>query len=280
MVKYELESKEEFLEFAIDRLNDEDNISLIVLEDNIEIILDCREFECKSLIKEINAEYCIYVITKNTVRSGIYLEITPVTFDEDCIMENYIENDLVAVQDGLLDDEELLDIDAEELIILDYEYDNEETCNCECCQGCCDNNEEENEPVTNEIFECEDVITAKLEFIEDTLENYGEISLITNYETAKEIAMEYGIHDYLDYFAIDLQSDVEGYLVEITEDELFVIEPIERIDGYFTIETDRLYIDFDVEEYLDEDFYENYLNVEECLGIKIQEVELEFSKLK
>jgi len=166
MIKFELESEEAMLIYMLDRFNTEEDLSLIVSEDNIETILENREFECKSLIKEINSDNYTYVITKNTVKNGIYLEVEPVTFDEDCMMENYIENDLVVVQDGLLDEDDLLDIEAEEIIILDYEYDNEEACNCECCQGCCENNEVESK-YSNEAL-LSDVDKSLRKFIDDS----------------------------------------------------------------------------------------------------------------
>jgi len=336
MIKFELESEKVMVEFIQDRFNIEENISLVVSKLIMRELLDSRTFECKSLIKEINDEDYIYLISKDTTSEGIFLCIEPITFDSgEGYMDMDVEASFIIIQEGLLDDD---DIDCcvsftEECIIVDYKDDceeelesDEESClhDCRFCNECDDDEEESDEDTNLELVQAvfnkfgtsfnvvgtalsslkmrldnkqaseeldalleklviretggveiesedfEDVITAKLEFIEDILENYGEISLITDFETAKAIVAEYSIFDFEDDFSITLHSDLEGYLVEITEAEIFVIEPIIREGGYFTIETECLYIDDDIDEYLDIEFFE-HLNVEEIRGVLTEE---------
>jgi len=335
MIKFELESESVMVDFMKDRFLLEDSLSLVVSKLIARELLDSRTFECKSLIKEINDEDYIYLISKDTTANGdIYLCIEPITFSEDCGMDMEIEGSFIIVQEGLLDEQELDEIYfSEELIVVDFKDDceeelesDEETClhDCRFCNECDDDEEILDEDTNLELVQAvfnkfgtsfnvvgtalsslkmrldnkqaseeldalleklviretggveiesedfEDVITAKLEFIEDILENYGEISLITDFETAKAIVAEYSIFDFEDDFSITLHSDLEGYLVEITEAEIFVIEPIIREGGYFTIETECLYIDDDIDEYLDIEFFE-HLNVEEIRGVLTEE---------
>jgi len=148
MIKFELESEEAFINFIVDRFNKERNISIITSLDFLNAILDERCFECKSLEKEVSSEDYIYVINKNTDRhDSVYLDIFPLEFDCEGVLETEIENELVILEEGLLETEDIEYIEAEEIIIVDYEDD------CECCQGCCDNEKEETPNRNSKVYQ-------------------------------------------------------------------------------------------------------------------------------
>lgn len=100
-------------------------------------------------------------------------------------------------------------------------------------------------------------------YIEEFEEN-DNISIITDCETAKEIYDIYGEDYYEDYVSVNLQSDVDGYLVEIALGELFVIEPITRNGRYFTIEANKIMI----EEQLLNNELERFLDCEDIVIVK------------
>ena len=289
-VKYNDEKS--MISYMNSEFNSEPNIFLVVFEEELDSIIDNIEFKTTSFIKELEADCVIYLVTKITDdKNNIHVEIETIVFDENDELVNWIENDVVIIQDYTLDEQDIEDnVLAEEITIVDYEDDcediNSEECQCETCQepremakqetnlenclhdcrfcNCCDE---------EELIESEDVITAKLEFIQEILEDFGEIELVTDYETTKAIIGEYSIFDYEDGFSIEIHEDVEGYLVFITEEKLFIIEPIERDGEYFHIDSECLYIDDDIEDYLEDEFYERYLHVDELLGIRIKELE-------
>ena len=60
------------------------------------------------------------------------------------------------------------------------------------------------------------------------------------------------------------------YVISILEDRLFTCEPLERDGEYFYIDADNLYIDSEIEKYLDEDFYE-YVTCDEILVFGVEE---------
>lgn len=151
-----------------------------------------------------------------------------------------------------------------------FNEENEYIHNCTKCNGW---NDEQCICFDEENDESE-LISAKLEFVEEILENFGTISFVTDYETALDINLEYGIHEY-EYVGIDLQSDVQLYLVDITPDELFVIEPLKRNKGYYHIECDELIIDGDIEEEIEDKFFD-YVTAEEISVVSfIDENELD-----
>ena len=100
-------------------------------------------------------------------------------------------------------------------------------------------------------------------YIDEYVEN-SKISIITDYETAKEIYDNFGEDYYEDYASVNLQSDVDGYLIDITLGELFVIEPITRNGRYFTIEADKLIIE---EQFLNSEL-ERFLDCEDIVIVK------------
>lgn len=112
----------------------------------------------------------------------------------------------------------------------------------------------------------ENLMDMKLEYIQDVLDEDGEINLVTNYKTAKEIVSEFGVYEYEDYVGVDLQSDVELYLVTIIEDESFIVETLKRDNKYYLIDCNKLIIDDEIAEKLDDDF-NKYLNVEQVVGV-------------
>lgn len=118
-----------------------------------------------------------------------------------------------------------------------------------------------------------DLMDAKMQTIADILEDYGEINLVTDNFTSEMIFRTFGFNEYLRCKSINLQSDSEGYLVTIIEDEAFIIEPIMRSGEYSIIECDELIIDKDADiEWLfnDDEFFES-LNVGEIYGMSIEE---------
>jgi len=117
----------------------------------------------------------------------------------------------------------------------------------------------------------DEIMSVKLEYIEDTLEDFGEVNLLTDYFTAKEIISEYSIYDYSDYVGIDLQSDVPLYLVSIVEGELFNVETMEKKNGkYKFMECDNLTIDDDINCLVDKELLE-CMYAEEITVLKVIE---------
>jgi hypothetical protein len=174
MIKFEVESEEIMIDFMKNRFLVEPNINLVVSIEIAEELLDEVTFKYKSLIKEINDEEYVYLISKDTTSEGIYLCIEPVMFDlDEGYMDMDIEGSFIIIQDGLLDEDDLESVTfSEECIIVDYnddckdfededEDDCEEECN-ECCRNYCEgcNNEEDFESCNCECEccnECEDM---------------------------------------------------------------------------------------------------------------------------
>lgn len=333
MINFKTEGN--MISFMQEKINFEPEVQIICSSSYIDKVISEIESDCKIVEKMIDSDEYMYLISKTVDYEfgDIYLDIFPIVFSNTGEMLTEIYSEVVILQEGLLDDDDIEEIACEEFTIVDYSDDSysdnevcncpkcdcgreltplsekegielhnaifnkigtsneivvqalksidlrindkiaeeklgdlleglegretitEETCNCSECCGCCDCNENE-EVIENNLIESEDVITAKLELIENELEDFGSIDIIVGYETAKAIVEEYSIQNYEDDFSIQIHSDVENYIISIEEDSIFICEPLEREGEYFHILSDCLYIDSEVEKYLDEDFYE------------------------
>lgn len=178
----------------------------------------------------------------------------PFTEDDELDVTN---SEKFIIQDGCLFEDEYDDLKYDELIIFEIE---EEDSNSDSDDG-----------------DIEEMNEAKLDFIQDYLDDYGVINLVTTYDLAKLIIEDYVYDDFKNYVGIDLQSDVEGYLVTIDENSIFCIEPIKRQGKYFTIdcldEDDKigeLIIDEDMEDLLDDEFYD-FVNASEINVLEVVE---------
>lgn len=236
-------TQQDFIEFQIQQLNFEPNISIVTSIDFLEEILEGMDFDYE-YSKNINSDNFTYVIDKNeNEETGeIFLFVEPLIYDGEGCLETTIENEIVIVQKYLLDEDDFEGIWCDEIIVIDYD-------------------EEESSDLDNDETENTDLISTKLEFVEEVLENFGTISFVTDYETALELNLEYGIHEY-DYVGIDLQSDNYLYLVDIIPNECFVIEPLTRQGEYYHIECEELIIDGEIEDEIEEEFF-NFVCAEE-----------------
>ncbi len=85
----------------------------------------------------------------------------------------------------------------------------------------------------------------KIEYILEAIEINDDIAVVCDYETVISIYNGFSDVDY-EYVGLDLQSDVEEYLVEIIKGECLAIEPLKRKDGFFYAEGNLLLIDNEI----------------------------------
>lgn len=149
MINFKTENQ--MLNFMTSELNFEPNISLIISKEYLDIILEGIDFDCKSYLKEINSDKYTYLIEKyEDDEQNIHIEVIPVEFDDDGILETEVDNEFVIVQEHVLDEDDIAQIYVDEkLTIVNYEYENEDNSN-ECCQGCYDDGLTEEEDLIEE----------------------------------------------------------------------------------------------------------------------------------
>lgn len=102
-----------------------------------------------------------------------------------------------------------------------------------------------------------------LGYLINEIEESDDISIVLNYELAKEIANIYSDDDEeYSYFSISMATDTDEYVIGKVSDECFVIEPARRIEGYLENEADKIII-------LDELINDELLDSLECRELEV-----------
>jgi hypothetical protein len=148
----------QMIEYMIEKLQFEPNITLVVSKEYLNCILDSIDFDCKTFTKEVDSEYYTYSIEKyEDLQGNIHIEVIPVEFDDNGLVSTEIDNEYVIVQENVLDEDDIDQIYAdEELIVVNYEYEmgvdfsNNGDNSCECCHENCDDELTEEEDILEE----------------------------------------------------------------------------------------------------------------------------------
>lgn len=103
-------------------------------------------------------------------------------------------------------------------------------------------------------------INRKIRKIHDLYTEYEDITVITNYDVAKQF-LESSINMYDDEkngcYSLKLDCEVELYIISIVKDCCFIIEPLLHDGKYYYLRCNNLIIDDDIKDEITSDFYDN-----------------------